>query len=125
VKDILLISLLSLAVILPVLWLLSEFQSRRWLRILAGVAAIGLSFFLSAAFGGMYRMSYNSEYGASAAELVDVTIAEMEAGRQQELLAELKSFRERFEPTYEKHPDFNALIDELVTQLKNKNAQNR
>lgn len=92
---------LVLAVLLPVGWLVSEFQSRRWLRILCGVLSLGVCGFLAVAFGTLERLNYNAWYGTASAELIEATVAGIEAGKSKEVVAGLKGLRSDFYPTYQ------------------------
>ena len=44
---------------LPLAWLVSEFQPRRWLRILLGILALTMSVFLALGFSLLERFNYD------------------------------------------------------------------
>lgn len=46
-----------LAVLLPVGWVVSEFQPRRWLRILCGGVSLGVCGFVAIAVGTLERLN--------------------------------------------------------------------
>ena len=109
---------LVLAVLLPVGWLVSEFQSRRWLRILCGVLSLGMCVFLAIAVGTLQRLSYNAWYGAASAELIEATIAGIEAGKTKEVVAGLKGLRGDFFPTYQGRAHYDELVKRFVEEAK-------
>lgn len=105
---------LFFAALLPVLWLISEFQSRWWLRILCGVLSLGMCVFLAIAFAAVERFNYNAWYGSASAELIEVTIAGIEAGKTKEVVAGLKRLREDFSPTYQGRAHYDELVKRFV-----------
>lgn len=113
-----LVIIFVLAVGLPFGWLLSEFQPRRWLRILLGSLALTMSAFLAFAFSQLERFNYNAWYGSSSAELIDATIVEIEGGRTDGLASALRELRADFEPTYTSRAHYNDLVDEFVNRVK-------
>lgn len=109
--------LFLLVVFLPCCWLLSEFQNRRWVRILLGVASLSLSFFIATVIGFLQQLNYNSSYGFASAKLLDSTISELEANRADRLLPALRTLRKEFQPTYENRAQYDQLIDKFADQL--------
>jgi len=107
-----------LAVGLPLAWLASEFQSRRWLSILLGVLALSMGLFLAGAFSALERFNYNAWYGAASADLIDATIAEIEGGRTKDLLPVLRKLRDDFDPTYENRAHYDELVGRFVKQIE-------
>ncbi len=106
-----------LAIGLPIAWFVSEYQQRRWLRIVLGILSLTMSVFLAFAFNVMQRFQYNSDYGFASAKLMDTTIAELEANRTEKLLPALRDLRSRFYPTYENRAYYDQLVDEFVAQF--------
>src|ERR1700722_14963481 len=102
----------------PIAWLASEFQERRWPRILFGIAAIASSFGVAALVGALQMWNANVWYGNATKELVDTTIAELEAGNQTAVLASLKELQRQFEPGYENRLEYNNLIGVAVDRMK-------
>ena len=107
-----------LVVGLPLAWLKSEFQPRRWLRILLGTLALTVCSFLALKHGQLERLNYNAWYGAASVELIDATITEIERGRTRLLVSKLKKLREEFYPSYENRGQYDALVRDFVKQLK-------
>jgi len=108
---------LLLAIALPVAWLASEFQSRRWLRIVLGLLSLSLSVSIALAVGVLQELNYNSWYGIASAKLLDTTIAEIESGREDQLLTSLRKLRGEFYPTYENRANYDKLVDEFAKQV--------
>ncbi|MHB0960072.1 MAG: hypothetical protein ACYC0X_19945 [Pirellulaceae bacterium] len=107
-----------LLIVVPVCWLVSEFQSRAWLRISLGVAAIGMSYFVAWVVGSLTMLRYNAHYGSASAELVETVIANVEAGNDEPLLRELKSLKEEYHPTYENRANYDKLVNDFVSRMK-------
>jgi hypothetical protein len=100
-------------------WFASEFQDRRWLRLMLGLwslVLIGGVGYLTAAIGE--RFNSNAWYGGASADLIDTTVDALEKGRKDEVLAELKRLREHFQPTYENRANYNRLVEEYVKQVR-------
>ncbi len=110
----------------PVAWLLTEFQERRWLRILVGIAAIACCFGVAALVGALQMFNANVWYSNATKELVDTTIAELEAGNQASVLASLKDLQQQFVPGYEsRRAEYNDLIGTAVKRMKSDNHKDR
>jgi hypothetical protein len=111
--------LLLLVVAVVLAWFASEFQSRRWLRLLLGCCAlvlIGPAGYLAATIGE--RFNSNAWYGKASGDLIDATTEGLQQGRTDEVLAELKRLRERFEPTYENRAHYDHLVEEYVERVR-------
>jgi len=109
--------ILTLVVVLPVAWLLSEFQPHRWLRIATGLGAIAMSFGVAAVFGSFERFNSNAWYGEASWNLIGTTIEEIESGETERLVRELKTLQEQFVPTYENRARYDELVREFLTRL--------
>lgn len=112
--------ILLLVVLLPFLWLASEFQEHRWLRILAGCAAIAMSFLVAYAVGALSEMEYNTYYGNASKALIDSTIEHLEAGETEQVLSSLKQLRMEFQPNYETRANYEGLIQQFQERLEQK-----
>jgi len=109
--------ILSLTIALPLAWLFSEFQARRWVRIVAGVAALSMSFLVAAGVGSLEHFNANAWYGGASKNLIDTTIEEIERGETERLLKELKILQEEFQPTYENRARYDKLIEKFMSRL--------
>ena len=106
-----------LTVSLPIAWIASEFQDRRWLRIATGCAAIAASFLVAAGVGTLQHLTANAWYGGASKNLIDTTIDELEQGDSERLLQELKVLQDQFRPTYENRARYDELIKEFMSRL--------
>jgi glucan phosphoethanolaminetransferase (alkaline phosphatase superfamily) len=109
----------------PIAWLASEFQERRWPRILLGIAAIASCFGVAALVGALEMWNANAWYGNATKELMDTTVAELEAGNQTSVLASLKELQRRFEPSYENRAEYDKIVETAVQRMKSANRQDR
>jgi hypothetical protein len=102
---------------IPMAWFASEYQERRWLRLVLGCLAILMSFGIAAIVGSLERFNSNSWFGNASKELVDATVAELEAGNRDGVLRSLKAMQQKYVPTYENRARYDVLVDETVTQM--------
>jgi hypothetical protein len=106
-----------LAVALLLGWLVSEFRSPRWLRIILGTCAFLSSFGVAAFVGSLEHFNANAWYGHASKELVDTTVAELEKGKTKQVLTELKQLQKQFTPTYENRARYDQLVEEYVRRV--------
>jgi hypothetical protein len=109
--------ILVLTITLPIVWLAAEFQERRWVRIVAGIAAISTSLLVATGIGSLEHLSANAWYGEASKNLIDTTIDELERGETERLLEELKLLQSQFQPTYENRARYDQLIKEFMSRL--------
>jgi hypothetical protein len=64
------------------------------------------------------RFSGNAWYGSASGDLIDATVSGVEEGRADEVVAELKRLRGRFQPTYENRAGYDRLVEEYVARLQ-------
>lgn len=50
-------------VVAPLAWLIAEFRGARWVRVVLGLFALGLSFALATVVGSIHRLNYNARCG--------------------------------------------------------------
>ncbi len=110
--------ILSLVLMLPLAWFASEFQPRRWVRLLVGSGAILACFGVAYIVGFTERFNYNAWYGGASQELIKTTISEIEKGHTDKLLVELKRLDQQFQPTYENRAHYDQLVSEFVARTK-------
>ncbi|HUQ69787.1 MAG TPA: hypothetical protein VM165_09710 [Planctomycetaceae bacterium] len=105
-------------VLLPIAWLASEFQDRRWIRITAGCAALlsvgGVAF----AVGSLERLNSYSWFGDVTKDFVDGTIVGLEAGRHPQVLDALRKMQAEYNPTYENRARYDELVQAYLRSLK-------
>jgi hypothetical protein len=111
----------AIALVLVLLWLGSEFQPRVWPRIVLGSLCLGLGVPIAFTAGTiLQRFNDNARFGVATRELVDATISQLQAGHADRVTAELRRFRDHYEPSYETHAERYAtevreFQDRLVT----------
>jgi hypothetical protein len=113
-----LVAILCLVILLPMCWLASEFQDRQWLRILLGVAALGMSFLVAYIVGALTELNYNANYGAASAKLIETVIVNLERGNEAALLPELEQLQKQYHPTYENTANYDQLVQDFVDRMK-------
>ena len=118
-----LILILLLVVALPLAWFASEFSSYRWLRVLLGCGAIGMSFLVAYVVGSLEHMNANVWYGNASLNLLDVTIEELEKGNGEQVVRELKELQREFHPSYEDRGRYDKLVEGYVERLGHKKEQ--
>src|SRR5262249_47918087 len=102
-----------------VAWLASEFQDRRWLRLLLGCCALALVGGGAGLVGTLgARVHSHAWDGGASGDLIDTTVDALEGGQPAEVLAELKRLRGRFEPTYENRARYDRLVEEYVERVR-------
>ena len=102
---------LILVVALPIAWLVAEFSERRGLRILLGVLAIAMSFFVAFIVGSLEALRANSYYGHTSKFLIDTTVTELEAEHAESVLDHLKELQANYRPTYKWRANYEELVD--------------
>jgi hypothetical protein len=108
-----------IAIGLLLAWLVSEFYPYRGVRILLALGLLMFTTFVTCVGTNLWsRFNYNAWYGQASADLIDTTIAEIEAGRSQALLPRLKELRKSFWPTYEHRDHYDEKVAQFVKQVQ-------
>ena len=105
-----LVLILVLVVFFPLLWFVSEFQDRTWLRIVLGCGAIAVSFLVATGVGMLQQLTYNSSYGHASQQLIDMTLNELQANNHSGVVRNLEWLNDRFEPSYENRGNYDELV---------------
>jgi hypothetical protein len=108
---------LFLAAAIPIAWFASEFQDRRWLRLTLGSIAILLSFGVAFVVGSLERLNSNAWFGLASKDLIDATVAELKAGRRDEVLRAFEDLQRQYAPTYENRAHYDELVKKAVEQM--------
>ena len=106
-----------LAIGLPIAWFVSEFQNRRWVSLLLGVAALSTSFLVAYSAGSLQHLTANAWYGGASKNLIDTTLEELEKGNTEKVIDELKVLQKDFQPTYENRARYDKLIEAYMSRL--------
>ena len=109
--------LIVLLIVVPIGWLISEFQTRVWLRITLGIVALGMSYFVAFVVGSLTQLNYNAWYGSASGDLIDTVTANVEAGNVEVLLRELRRLKNEYHPTYENRANYDKLVNEFVDRM--------
>lgn len=111
---------LTLAVVVmgPIAWFLSEFQERRWLRLLLGSISISLCFAVAVLVGKLERWNDNAWYGFASKGLIEATIAELESGKAERVLVAYKHLQSEFSPTYENRARYDVLVEKAISEMQ-------
>jgi hypothetical protein len=107
-----------MAIAAPVAWFASEFQHRRWLRIAAGAAALSMCFGVAFLAGTLQMFNANAWFGSATKDLIDATIEELEAGRQERVLSALKKLQHEYRPTYENRARYDELAEQAAANMR-------
>jgi len=110
-------AILLLAVVLPFAWFVSEFWPHRVLRLVLGSSAIGLSFLIAYSVGSLEHLNANAWYGGASKNLIDTTVTELEKGNTEQVIRELKTLQNEFQPTYENRARYDKLIEGYLERL--------
>jgi hypothetical protein len=113
--------LAAIAIVLTLLWLVSEFQPRVWPRIVLGALCLGLCVLIAFAVAKtLQRFNDNAAYGEATGELVDTTIQQLKAGHADRVVAELRHFRDHYQPSYETNVvRYEEAVREFKSRLPN------
>ncbi|HJN07423.1 MAG TPA: hypothetical protein QF564_01940 [Pirellulaceae bacterium] len=114
---------LFLVVALPLGWFASEFRDNRGLRILLGILAIAMSFFVAFVVGSLDRLQSNIYFSEATKDLIQNTIIELENGKSDEVIAGLRELRTDFRPTYETRDDYDILVDKYIHSISDNPIQ--
>ncbi len=117
----LLVAMLVLGI--PIAWFVSEFKGGRRLRLILGCLAILLSFGVAGLVGWAERFNSNAWFGGASKNLIDTTIAELEAGNRDGVLRSLKTLQQEYAPTYENRAGYDVLIEQTVAQMRSSRQQ--
>lgn len=113
-----LLLLLVFSILAPFAWLASEFQSRIWLRVAFGVAALIGAFCIGSLLDTLRRFDSNTYFSTANQQLIQSTIKGLERGHAEEVLEELQSFDHSYEPTYENRADYHEKVEAYSQKLE-------
>jgi uncharacterized membrane protein YcjF (UPF0283 family) len=102
----------------PVAWVASEFQERRWLRLVLGTTAILLCFGVAFVVGSLERLNSNAWFGSATKTLIDTTVTELEAGHHERVIQSLRELQKKYSPTYENRARYDHLVEETINQMR-------
>lgn len=103
----------------PAAWLVSEFRDKRWMRILFGVLTILTCFGIASLVVTIKTHNTGERYGVLTRTLVGQIINELELENKENVLSELKQFRDNYNP---ENADYEAHVSETIKKI-NSNPQ--
>ena len=111
--------LVLILVLLPLAWLVSEFQDRTLLRIFLGCVCLVAVGFCSHGLGRVLAtFEANSYFAQSNKMLIDGIIFVLKDGREDQVLAELKSLNREYDPSYESRSELDMLVNTFVSNME-------
>lgn len=121
-------------VVPPILWMLSEYKSKkRGLKLVAGWYAIlssmtGASVICAClmAFDHLTTiLKYNTMYGKTTETLIETTISQLEAGETEKVTVCLKELKSEFLPVYKNKGEYRKLVDKTVKKMNSPDCSNK
>jgi hypothetical protein len=117
----LVILLITLLVGLPLAWVIAEVKAGPTLRIGFGVIALGVMIVCAVSLTRMVtRFNYNAWFGGATQDLIKTSIAEIEDGRLDRVLAVWRALDSKYKPTYENRAGYFELVTNAVEFMKQK-----
>jgi hypothetical protein len=107
-----------LVIATPLGWFASEFQDRRWLRLVLGSAAILFCFGVAYLAGSLQVFNDSVWFGNASRELVHVTIHELQEGHTDRVVRSLQHLEAKYKPTYENRARYDELVKEAVAEMQ-------
>ena len=112
------ILILILTIALPIAWFVSEFSAPRRVRLVLGTLAVLLSFGVAFIVDSLERLNSNAWFGGVTKDLIDTTVTELDAGRDENVVRALKELQAEFQPTYENRARYDELVRQTVDRMK-------
>jgi hypothetical protein len=110
--------ILIAAAVMPFVWLASELQSRAWLRVVLGIAAMLAVFCISELVAAVNGFNSNAYFGFANKSLIETTIGGLEKGHAEKVLEQLIALDKKYEPTYENRANYEELVEAYANSLK-------
>lgn len=111
--------LLFLCVALPVAWLVSEVQSRRWISVVLGMTAILIVGFVAYAWAEFTTTFQKNLYFGNANEKLFKALSDEIDGSEGDLVRkELLRLATLCRENYENYPRYDEEVDKFVTRLR-------
>jgi hypothetical protein len=111
--------ILLLTFVLPVAWLISEFQRHRWISIVLGCAATSMVGFVTYAWATFTtKFELNQSFGAASRSLVVAIVEELKTEDPDRVVSVLEDFAKQYDPNYENSPRYDEQIESVVERLR-------
>lgn len=110
--------LLVFCAALPIAWLVSEAQRRRWISVVLGIAAQVAVGFLAYAYGSiMTGIDRNLYFGDANEALFDALSDAMQHGETDRVQFEFGFFAKNYHSSYENNPPFDEQVERFTDRL--------
>ena len=103
---------------LPIAWFVADLRASPPLRRAIGIVTICWSFGVAALFGSIESLNANAYFTAASEKLLEKSVQNLKAGRQEAVLREWSRANERFGTTYESRGQYSEIIDEAVKGME-------
>lgn len=111
--------ILFAAACLPLAWLLSEMQRRRWVSVVLGLASLAAVAFLAYGWAEFFTtIDLNVSYGEASKSLATAVSEELQAGNDSRVKSELKRFAAMYDPNYENSPRYDDEVAKFIAHLR-------
>lgn len=109
---------LALTVLLPIAWLVADFQGTAVVRRVVGMIALLWSFGIAAMVGMIRDFNANSYFTFASKDLLEASAGHLRAGKNEVVLREWTRLIEEFHPTYENRAQYRELVDQAIEGMK-------
>ena len=99
-------------------WVVSEFQTRRWIRLLLGACAVTAGLYAGILYGHFKVLQAKVYFGEATYRLLQVTLDEVESGHTDRAAAELTLLRRDLVDTYVRTFECTELIEATVVRME-------
>jgi hypothetical protein len=83
-----------------------------------------MSFFVAFVAGSLKSIQYNIYFGDASKKLIDTTVAQLDAGKSDEVLRQLRAVQANYHPTYENRANYKELIDAYASHFNAEQINN-
>lgn len=99
-------------------WFVSEFQTRRWIRLLLGTCAVTAGLYAGILYGQFKVLQAKVHFGEATYRLLQVTLDEIGNGNTDRAAAELTLLRRDLVDTYLRKNECTELIEATVARME-------
>ncbi len=110
--------LLAITVILPIAWLVAEFNGRPGVRRTLGLLALLWSFGVAALVGSLGNFNANIYFTDATKDLLDASVGALKTGKTDVVIREWTRANEEFHPTYENRARYRQIVDQAIEGMK-------
>jgi hypothetical protein len=116
--------LITLIIVLPIAWLVSEFFDNRTIRIILGLVAMGgTTLSVGAVYALFTIIDYNVYYGSTTGDLVSTSVEQIDKGNQDRVLEAWRALDRDYQPTYENRAQYRELVEGAIRWMRGEKAE--